>query len=280
MDGHPGTIALLTDFGVEDTYVGVMKAVIASRCDARIIDLSHAVPPQSILEAAYLLWTAYAFLPEGTVTVCVVDPGVGTERMPIAVRWPRGHFVGPDNGWLSYVIRDAHARAGAADDLGLPPEWQAVGLDNPNLWLHPTSNTFHGRDIFAPVAASLVSGVALEELGNPLSSLVVVDVPRATSAGDTVQGRVIHVDHFGNLITDIAEAHLPTRFTVSVGGGVIDGPAESYRSTQPLVALTGSGGLLEIAAPSGNASRLINVRAGDAVTVTRRGEVGDGSASG
>jgi len=261
---------LLTDFGAEDTYVGVMKSVIASRCDARIVDLCHEVLPQNVRQAAYLFWTAYKFLPDGSVTVCVVDPGVGSERRPIAVKWPHGFFVGPDNGWLSYVIRDARGGDGGSGEAELPHDWRAVELEEPKLWLSPVSRTFHGRDIFAPVGAALMAGTPFEELGGPRSSLVVIEPSHATSEDGIVHGQVIHVDHFGNLITDISAVYLSDRFTVSLGGGTIEGPAPAYESAEPLVALIGSTGQLEIAAPNAHAARLIMVGVGEPVTVVTR----------
>lgn len=279
MQGDTSVVALLTDFGLEDTYVGVLKGVLASRGASQIIDLSHAVAPQSVRQAAYLLWTAYRYLPDGAITLCVVDPGVGTERRPVAVRWPRGHFVGPDNGWLSYVIRDVLARDDGPGQVALPRGWEVVELTEPQVWLSPLSATFHGRDIFAPVAAALARGTPLAELGTVRSSLNVIGTQRAQSEEGTVHGHIIHVDHFGNLITDVSAAHLSDRFTVTLGGGTIEGPARSYQSAEPLVAVIGSTGLLEIAAPNASAARLISVSVGEQVTVVTRRQIEEGATS-
>jgi len=264
-------IALLTDFGFEDTYLGVMKSVVLTRCpDATFLDVCHLVTPQNVRQAAFLMWTAYQFLPQGTVTVSVIDPGVGTDRKPIAVSWPRGFFVGPDNGWLSYVLRDANGHESEEGATALPAGWKAVHLDVPRFWLTQVSSTFHGRDIFAPVAGSIAAGAAFDELGSPLQSIQTLKPERVQGEDGVVRGRVIHVDHFGNLITDIGAVHLSDRFTVTLGGGTIEGPERSYQSASPLVALIGSNGLLEIAAPNSNASRLIMVGVGEPVTVVTR----------
>ncbi len=262
------TVALLTDFGHEDAYVGVMKSVVLSRRpDCQFIDLSHAIGPQQVRQAAYLAWTAHRYLPSGTVLLCVVDPGVGTERRAIAVTWPRGTFVGPDNGWLSYILQESggNPKNGCTS---LPEDWRAVELTNSDLWLTPLSDTFHGRDIFAPVAARLASGDPLEDMGTPCDDLVAFSTSPSKSDGGSVAGEVIHVDHFGNLITNITAFDLPEEFTVWLGGGSVHGPARSYQSEGPLVALVGSSGLLEVGAPNGHAGRLVRVGIGEPVTVT------------
>ena len=269
--GFSSPIALITDFGDDDTYVGVMKAVMESRAPGvTVIDLCHEVDRQNIQAAAYLMWTAYRYLPEGTITICVVDPGVGTRRRPIAVGSPRGAYVGPDNGWLSLLIRDAIGVI-PADPMALPRDWQAVELTEARYWLQPVSATFHGRDIFAPVAAAIASGVSLDQLGPRLDALTGLSLAVAASSGSDVRGSVIHVDHFGNLITNIGAAHLADQFTVVVGGGTIAGPSASYQEPADLIALVGSSGLLEIAAPNASAARLIQVGVGEPVICRARG---------
>lgn len=263
-------IALLTDFGQEDAYVGVMKSVIATRCDARVLDLSHGVTPHNVAQAAYLLSTAYTFLPRGTVTICVVDPGVGGKRRPIAARWPSGWFVGPDNGWLTYVLRDENRGHTGPGQNGLPHDWEAVELTNSRYFLDRVSRTFHGRDIFAPCGAALAAGTPMKELGPGIDTLVTIDIKQPLEQEGRVTGCVLHVDHFGNLITDIPASHLSDSFTVLVGGGTIHGPATSYQSAEPLIALVGSGGLLEIAAPNGSAHRLTGIGVGQPVSVATR----------
>src|SRR5579872_656555 len=247
-------IALLTDFGNEDVYVGVMKSVIAGRCSTPMVDLSHSVTPQNIAQAAYLFSTAYRFLPGGAVALCVVDPGVGTERAAIAVEWPGGYFVGPDNGWLTYVVREARGRDSAAETAAVPDGWTAVELANPAFRLPAVSGTFHGRDIFAPATAALASGTAIGELGPARDSLVTINIATPVSAGGDINGQVIHVDHFGNLVTNITKDRLARRFSVSIRGRAIEGPAASYQENEPLVTLVGSSGHLEIAVPNGSAA--------------------------
>jgi S-adenosylmethionine hydrolase len=270
VESHLNTLALMTDFGTSDTYVGAMKAVISSRCHCHIIDITHEIPPGDIVRAAYFMGTIYRFLPSDSVAVCVVDPGVGTDRRGLAVRWPGGYFVGPDNGWLSSVIRECSGRDIDEGSMSLPEGWRAVALDNPGHWLPKVSRTFHGRDIFAPVAAALVTGVPLEALGQEVDSLVSITVHRPADKDGSIHGHVIHVDRFGNLITDIPEAFLSDRFTVAVGGGIVDGPAKSYQNADPVIAIVGSSGCLEIAAPNGSAARLIMVAVGAEVVVTSR----------
>jgi S-adenosylmethionine hydrolase len=268
-----GIVSLLTDFGLEDAYVGIMKSVILSRCrNCVLIDLSHNVAPQNVRGAAYLLWTAQPYLPSGTVSLVVVDPGVGTKRRPIAVAAPQGYFVGPDNGFLSYVLAEAGAQAHGTNLISLPLEWRAVVLTNEEFWLKPVSNTFHGRDIFAPAAAALAAGVPLERLGSPVNAIVAFPFPRPSHDGDAIHGQVIHVDHFGNLISDIRARDLPPQFTVTVASYTVEGPATSYQSgnTQSLVALVGSAGLLEIAAPNGHAASMLGITIGAPLEVRAR----------
>lgn len=247
------TIALLTDFGVEDTYVGVMKGVILSRCDVDVIDLSHEVRPQNIRQASYLAWTAYRYLPKGTVMVCVVDPGVGTDRDPIAVKHPNGFFVGPDNGWLTDVLKECSKER--YDPGGsIPVDWAAVKLTNQDIWLRPLSATFHGRDIFAPSAGALANGMALSDCGVPKLRLVTLADADPEFEDGQVSGRVIHVDHFGNLITNIRGSTLPSKWEVSLPDGTVVSPADNYQvSRGQLIALIGSRGLLELALANGNA---------------------------
>jgi S-adenosylmethionine hydrolase len=189
-----GCITLLTDFGLTDPYVGVMKGVIATIAPGRtLIDLSHMVPPQDIATGAWLLHISHAYFPEGTVHLCVVDPGVGSARLPIAIRTPRAAFVAPDNGLLSYV-------------LASEPVLEAVALTNPAYQLPQQSTTFHGRDIFAPAAAYLATGVPLARLGQHLDPAQLERIPLYEPEPLTTGGlraHVLHIDHFGNIITDI-----------------------------------------------------------------------------
>src|SRR6266550_5045972 len=183
--------ALLTDFGLCDNYVGVLKGVIINITpQAYLIDITHNIPPQDIAAGAWVLGTSYRYFPPGTIYVCVVDPGVGSVRRPIAVCAGDWFFVGPDNGLLSYV-------------LATQTIYEAVLLSNPAYHLPQVSKTFQGRDIFAPVAAHLARGITLRDFGAPLdpSSLRLLDLKYASRQEGRIEGHIVYIDHFGNLIT-------------------------------------------------------------------------------
>jgi S-adenosylmethionine hydrolase len=265
-------IALLTDFGTSDPYVGVMKGVIASRCPAaQVIDITHAVSPQNVREAAYLLRSAYRYFPAYTVFLVVVDPGVGTSRRPIAVKTGRGLYVGPDNGVFSLVL----------DAVGA---WQAVTLRLPDR----LSATFHGRDLFAPVAAELACGGALSEVGSPTADLLHITLLLDSSIPGILKGEVIHVDHFGNVITSLGpfewqrgerELRLITQpgqpeiaFAADRAGVVfasrrLTGIHATYAGagSGDLLALINSDRQLEIAVNQGHAASLTGQRLGDVI---------------
>ena len=198
-------ITLTTDFGLADGYVGMMKGVILSIAPtAAIVDISHDIPPPSpqdggvrgVREAAYTLYAAYTYFPRGAIHVVVVDPGVGSERRAIALRTPQATFVAPDNGVLSYVVAGEKVE-------------EIVSLTNPRYHLSPVSRTFHGRDIFAPAAAHLARGIPLAELGEPLTEIVTFPLPMPQPRPDgIIAGQVIHIDRFGNLITNIMSKDL------------------------------------------------------------------------
>jgi S-adenosyl-L-methionine hydrolase (adenosine-forming) len=188
-------IALLSDFGLVDGYVGVLKGVllgIAPR--AQLVDVTHDVPPQDIRTGAWLLSTAWRYFPTGTIFLCIVDPGVGTARRPLALRADERLFVGPDNGLFSLVLATTTTTTA-----------EAVQLDNPAFHLPEPSATFHGRDIFAPCAAHLASGIPLEALGAPLdpASCVSLALPQPSWHGVALVAHVLHIDRFGNLITTL-----------------------------------------------------------------------------
>ncbi|HYT28472.1 MAG TPA: SAM-dependent chlorinase/fluorinase [Ktedonobacteraceae bacterium] len=200
---HP-VIALLTDFGIGDGDVGVMKGVIAGITPgAHIIDITHEIAPQRIPSGAWILASAYRYFPTNTVFVCVVDPGVGSSRGAIALHAGEWFFVGPDNGLFSYVLAEQPVHA-------------AVLLSNPEYHRQSVSATFHGRDIFAPVGAHLARGTTstLHELGPALdpATLQRLEVGQPTRHGSTIEGRIIHVDNFGNLITSIPLSMVPDLF--------------------------------------------------------------------
>ena len=247
-----------------------MKGVILGICrDAEIVDVTHDVPRQNVREGAYLFSTSYRHFPAGTAHVVVVDPGVGTERRPIAVRSPDATFVCPDNGLLSYVLAEAG---------GLPSGWQAHHLTNRDLWLPNVSATFHGRDIFAPVAAHLAAGTPIESVGPAIDDLVTFEARQPRVENGQVLGEVVHVDRYGNLITNITLQDLssragsardlaPTAIIVEIADREIVGLSQTYQSGDGLVALMGSSGTLEIAVRNGNAAAELSAGVGASVWV-------------
>jgi S-adenosylmethionine hydrolase len=253
-------VTLLTDFGVVDTYVGQVKGAILTVCpEARLVDLSHAVPAQDVRTGAFLLWSAVRAFPAGTVHLAVVDPGVGSARRAVAVRCARGDFfVGPDNGLLAPAIERLGGTAAA------------VVLDRPSFWRADASSTFHGRDIFGPIAGHLARGTGLKPLGSNLRRLErPFALPEPQRAGTSLIGEVLYVDSYGNLVTNIPGSQLPTKFLVEIRGQSV-APKAFYGAAQPgeLLALVGSAGLLEISARDENAARTLGARVGDSVTVT------------
>ena len=277
-------LVFTTDFGLSDSYAGVMKGVALSiNPTAAMVDLTHQIAPQDLAQAAFVLGTSYRYFPSYAVHVVVVDPGVGTERRPVAVATPHGRFVGPDNGVFTSVLSDYVKRAPQTTGLApLPPEVSAVHLTNPKYWRHPVSNTFHGRDIFAPVGAHLSLGASLEQLGDPIGELVWLALARPEFDGETIRGQVIYRDHFGNLVTNISGDSIarsmadsaaestsgPATPRVEVKGHTVHGLSRTFADGgQAPVAFIGSHGYLEIAVPNGNAALLLGVGPGEPVTV-------------
>lgn len=254
-------VSLLTDFGVMDTYVGQMKAAILSVAPAAIlVDLTHAVPAQDVRAGAFLLWTAVEAFPRGSLHLAVVDPGVGSSRRAVAVRSRRGDLlVGPDNGLMLPAIE----QLGGMD--------AAVELTEEAYWGPLRSRTFHGRDLFAPVVGHLAAGVALEKVGRPVEQLQApFRLPPPTEEEGLVVGEVLHVDTYGNLITNLPGAQLPARFRVRVGLTVVEGaPHPHYQAVAPgeLLALVGSSGLLEISARDGSAASVLGAERGERVHI-------------
>ncbi|MCX7855393.1 MAG: SAM-dependent chlorinase/fluorinase [Anaerolineae bacterium] len=271
-------ITLLTDFGTEDEYVGVMKGVILSIApEVRLVDLSHQIPPQDVRRAAFLLCSAVPYFPPDTVHLAVVDPGVGTQRRPLAVRTPAGTFIGPDNGLFSWVLAEI-------------PEWTAVEIREPAYRLPRVSSTFHGRDIFAPAAAHLAAGLPLERLGPRVEDPVLLSPPRLEICAGVLEGEVLYADRFGNLVTSIGRfrwdgdrlvlspAFRPASGEVTVGaaaarvvlaGAELVGIRRTYGDVavgEPL-ALVGSSGFLEIAVRQGSAAAVLGAVPGTPVAV-------------
>ena len=278
-------ITLTTDFGWRDGYVAAMKGVILGiQPHATLVDVSHDVPPQDVPHGAFVLGTACPYFPTDSIHVAVVDPGVGTARRPLLVVTPRGRYVAPDNGLLTYVLMGLNAGdKGTWSPQGeegefmrrsyalVPEGTQAYHLNRDEFWLQPVSDTFHGRDIFAPVAAHLSRGVSPEDLGDPVEEVVVLRVPPPHKQGDLLQGRVIHIDRFGNLVSNIPSADLPEDcICVEVGGKRIRGLTRSYAGEEELVAVAGSHGYLEVAVRGGSAAKRLGAKVGSKVIVTLR----------
>lgn len=264
-------VTLLTDFGLRDPFVGVMKGVMLEINPAlQIVDLCHQVEPQNVRQAAFMLMTSCGYFPRGTIHVAVVDPGVGTHRNILACRTDHYYFLVPDNGLLGPTLQRHPLRA-------------CVAVSNEDFFRRPVSLTFHGRDIFAPVAAHLSRGLPLEELGPPASpaELLRFPEPRQVDEG-RVLGEVLYCDHFGNLITNIQEEDVrrisedPAGVLITVGGTTIGGLSSAYAAERPgiLLAIIGSTGFLEVAVNLGSAQELLGAEVGAPVEVRRVGGVG------
>jgi S-adenosylmethionine hydrolase len=256
-------ITLTTDFGQEDGFVGTMKGVILSICpQACLVDISHAIPPQNILAGALMLGDVLRFFPHGTVHLAVVDPGVGTARRPLAARLGGWHLVGPDNGLFTPLYEQAEAN-------GWPLE--IVHLTNKRYFLPEVSRTFHGRDLFAPVAAHLACGVPLTDLGPALNDPARLSLPRPERTPVGWRAHIISVDHFGNLATDLPGNWLaePGRVLVRVGGFEVRGVQSAYGERPPgsLIALIDSRGRLEVGVVNGSAAARTGASLGDVVEV-------------
>lgn len=273
-------ITLLTDFGDRDGYVGAMKGVMLSIAPGvRLIDITHNVEPQNLAQAASILADTAPYFPPHTVHCVVVDPGVGSDRDPVAVSSARGMFVAPDNGVLTRVLQ----RVG---------EYEAVRLDNSAFWLgEDPSHTFHGRDIFSPAAAHLANGTPLNALGTAFDTLKTLTLPALSVTPGAVRGEVVRIDHFGNVLTnlrtmswrdggmitlvpdqdaDAAPIQLSAETAVvSCGWHTIKGINRTYTEVAEgrMLALIGSSGELEIAVNQGNASERLSLEVGDPVTI-------------
>ncbi len=264
-----GIVTLLTDFGLSDEYVGVMKGVILSRDPTvQLVDISHRVPPQNVTAAAYLLRASWKYFPPGTVHVAVVDPGVGSNRRILAVQKGGHFFLAPDNGLLPEAF-----------DGGDDATWFSV--DNESLFLPVVSNTFHGRDIFAPVAAYISRNQNLSRVGESLGveDLISLNSPRPEERDGEVSGCVLWIDHFGNLVTNISTHELEylakpeewDNVSVQLGESIITGINATYSQASPgdLMALVGSRGLLEISVCMGDVAQKLGLKGASKVIVSR-----------
>ncbi len=290
--GAAPVVTLTTDFGTADGYVAAMKGVILSMApEAHLIDVSHLVPPHDVHHGAFVVHTMYRFFPEGSIHVAVVDPGVGGQRRGIAIVNSSAYFVGPDNGLFSYV-------------LASEPPVVVVELSSVTTLGHPVSHTFHGRDVFAPAAARLAAGVPIAQLGLSIRDPLVF-VPHLKVSREGVDGEVLHVDRFGNLVTSIGRfewgrwmlsltpfgwaAELeaqsaagrppggsaskgvlrldPEQAIVAAGGTELRGIRRAYSEADrgDAIALIGSGGHLELAVREGSAASVLGLQRGDRV---------------
>ena len=263
-------ITLTTDFGLVDPYVGAMKGVILSiNPEATLVDVSHGVAPQQLLQALFITQAAWPFFPADAVHVAVVDPGVGTARHAIVLVTPQGRFLGPDNGVLSAALPDQARPREAAAPIALPADHRAFAITNGRYLREPVSATFHGRDVFAAAAAHLTLGVPPQELGVLLETILAFPPLRARLCPDgTIEGRVVHIDRFGNVVTDVRAEDLPSgEFAVELAGERIVGPVRTYAEAQGLTTLVGSAGYLEVAKPGGSAGAALGIEIGDTVLV-------------
>ena len=255
-------ITLLTDFGLSDAFVGTMKGVILGICpEARIVDLSHGIAPQRIEEGAFVLRTAYPYFPVGTVHVAVVDPGVGGTRRALIVETSGYRFVGPDNGLFAHVY---------AKETDL----RVVSVTEPRFMLPEISNTFHGRDVFAPVAAHLALGAPVSDFGPEIDDYVTGTVTEPVAHEGGITGRVLHIDRYGNIITDIGDALFlentrGKRFRIRLADLALDRVSVSYdeAAAGACLAILDSAGLLEIAVNGGSAAETLGVSTGARVDV-------------
>jgi hypothetical protein len=271
-------ITLTTDFGYDDAYVAAVKgAILNINPEANIVDVSHSIRPQDILQAAFILNAAYRYFPKQTVHVAIVDPGVGSERREIILKTPSAIFVAPDNGILSYVIDDlfsVESRSVIEQTHGLTEivfkkGLEAAAITDPRFWRHPVSPTFHGRDIFAPVAAGLSLGISPYEFGEKINSLHVLPIARPSLDPDgNLVGQILHVDRFGNLTTNIRSDSLRGKdVVIEVTGQRIQGISDYYAQGEGVMAVVGSSGYLEISLRDGSACDFLGVEVGHEIRV-------------
>ncbi|MBI5476230.1 MAG: SAM-dependent chlorinase/fluorinase [Ignavibacteriales bacterium] len=246
----PPVIALLTDFGTMDAYVASMRGVILSIApNATIIDISHSIEPQNIDEAAYIIWTTFRYFPKNTTFICVVDPGVGSNRNIICVESKDYRFIAPDNGLLKYILGSLHRP-------------KVIAVKNKNYFLPQVSTTFHGRDVFAPIAAQLAKGLSSSKLGPETTPLFHAEQFKEVNLkyNDEYNGSIIHIDYFGNIITNfLIKGDQKKTFKLKIGTGYITKLFSSYADapTKKPFLIIGSSGLLEIVVKNGNASNYV-----------------------
>jgi len=260
-------ITLMTDFGIKDGTVGVMKGVIWGIClAAQISDLSHMIQAQNIHEAAYIFARSIPYYPKDSIHVVVVDPGVGTKRRPMAARIGDWFYVGPDNGTITGLLERAEIQGWS---------FEFVELNQKEYWLSNISHVFHGRDIFSPVAAHLANGVKLHEVGTPIMDPVRIHLSKPVKTESGWRGEVIHIDHFGNITSNIRVENLgdalntKEKIILRITEHEIKGMVNTFGEKSPgeLIALMGSTGNLGISIVNGNAARGLGVKVGDEIFV-------------
>jgi S-adenosylmethionine hydrolase len=255
-------IALLTDFGTSDSYAGVLKGVISRIAPSTpVIDLSHEIPPFDVVQGALVLYQAFHYFPEKTIFVGVVDPGVGGLRRPMLIQTKRYFFIGPDNGLFSLALSEEEVQ-------------QIIQLNNCDYFLKSPSHTFHGRDIFAPVAAHLSSGVAPIEFGPQVSGYEKLKDLEPQKEKDEIIGKILSIDRFGNAITNLRlpflQEQLPNlSFSAEIGGKVLRELKTHYAEGESKEAflLFGSTGLLEISVNQGSAAETLHLKRGDPIKI-------------
>lgn len=258
------TIALLTDFGLDDNYVGIMKGVILKiNPDVHLVDITHSIDPQNIFQGALTLKTAYSYFPSKTIFVAVVDPGVGSSRQPILVKTKDHFFIGPDNGLLSLALKGQKSK-------------EIYTITNDQYFLKPVSQTFHGRDIFAPVAAYLSKAMPSSKFGRKQHRMINLSwqSPRIDQKNKSIIGKIIDIDRFGNLTTNVEQNHLKGTISVKIKNNVIQELSSSYAKVSKgnLLVIFGSKGYLEIAVNQGSAEKKLKAKIGDSIKIVQKSQ--------
>lgn len=251
-------IALLTDFGTKDYFVGAMKGVILSiNENAKIIDITHEIEPQNICAASFTLRACYKNFPKKTIFLTVVDPGVGSERRAILVETENYYFIAPDNGLLGFVFNETK-------------DFRVYEITNENFFNHPVSNTFHGRDIFAPGAAHLSRAIPPTKFGNQINDFVKVSEKTPEKIDKkTLEAEIIYADHFGNLVTNLTRSDFPQLFSLKIRDREINKLCDYFSAAEKdeIFMIFGSAGFLEIAANKNSAKNILNAEIGDKIKV-------------
>ncbi|MCX7662000.1 MAG: S-adenosyl-l-methionine hydroxide adenosyltransferase family protein [Candidatus Omnitrophica bacterium] len=245
-------ISLLTDFGLSDNFVGVMKAVILKiNPSVSIIDISHNIEPQNVFQASFLLKHSFKYFPKGTIHLAIVDPGVGTDRKAILVKTRNYFFIAPDNGVLSLTLEEESPQ-------------EIIQIDNPKYFLKPVSHTFHGRDIFSPVAGYLSRGISIYNFGKPIKKIKKIHFPKPEIKKDKLYGQIIYIDNFGNLVTNISKDTFlgfvrKRKFVLRIRNKIINRISTSYQDSdkKETIALFNSFDSLEISIREGSAKEAL-----------------------